>query len=98
MHAVVAHINTLVCESLQVSSIRTKIQQDDNKVLTETDQKTCTIRQSRLKFIDSGCDTSMSLSRRRKPTVVVCWLLNVPVTCECISGTDLLRQFYVLPH
>ena len=30
--------------------------------------------------------------------VVVCWLLNVPATCKCISGTDLLRQFYVLPH
>ena len=30
--------------------------------------------------------------------VVVCWLLNVPATCECISGTDLLRQLYVLPH
>ena len=28
----------------------------------------------------------------------VCWLLNVPATCECISGTDLRRQFYVLPH
>ena len=27
-----------------------------------------------------------------------CWLLNVPATGECISGTDLLRQFYVLPH
>ena len=26
----------------------------------------------------------------------VCWLLNVPATGECIS--DLLRQFYVLPH
>ena len=30
--------------------------------------------------------------------VVVGWLLNVPATCKCISGTDLLRQFYVLPH
>ena len=30
--------------------------------------------------------------------VVICWLLNVPATCECISGMDLLRQFYVLPH
>ena len=30
--------------------------------------------------------------------VVVCWLLSVPATCQCISGTDLLRQFYVLPH
>ena len=26
------------------------------------------------------------------------WLLNVPATCKCIPGTDLLRQFYVLPH
>ena len=30
--------------------------------------------------------------------VVVCWLLKVPATCQCISGTDLHRQFYVLPH
>ena len=29
---------------------------------------------------------------------VVCWLLNVPATGYCISGTDLLRQFDVLPH
>ena len=29
---------------------------------------------------------------------VVCWLLNVPATCECISGTDLLGQVYLLPH
>ena len=29
---------------------------------------------------------------------VVGWLLNVPATGECISGTDLLRQLYVLPH
>ena len=28
----------------------------------------------------------------------VFWLLNVPATCKCISGTNLLRQFYVLPH
>ena len=26
------------------------------------------------------------------------WLLNVPATCKYISGMDLLRQFYVLPH
>ena len=30
--------------------------------------------------------------------VFVCWLLNVPATCECISGIDLLGQFYVPPH
>ena len=22
----------------------------------------------------------------------VCWLLNTPATCQCISGTDLHRQ------
>ena len=31
-------------------------------------------------------------------SVFVCWLPNVPATCECISGTDLFRQFYMLPH
>ena len=31
-------------------------------------------------------------------TLFVCWLLNVQATCECVSGTDLLRQFHVLPH
>ena len=30
--------------------------------------------------------------------VVVCWMLNVSATRKCISGTDLLRQFDVLPH
>ena len=28
----------------------------------------------------------------------VCWLLNVLVTCWCLSGMDLLRQLCVLPH
>ena len=27
-----------------------------------------------------------------------CWLLYVPATCLCISGTDLPRQLSVLPH
>ena len=26
---------------------------------------------------------------------IVCWFLNVPATCQCISGTDLIQQFYV---
>ena len=34
----------------------------------------------------------------RGSSLFVGWLLNVPATGECISGTDLLRQFYVLPH
>ena len=29
---------------------------------------------------------------------VVCWLLNIPATCKCISGTELLRQLYLLPY
>ena len=33
-----------------------------------------------------------------KEVLFVGWLLNVPATCQCISGTDLLRQVYVLPH
>ena len=39
-----------------------------------------------------------SLSHNHSAVLVVGWLLNVPATCECISGTDLLRKFYVLPH
>ena len=38
------------------------------------------------------------LNHYANEVVVVCWLLDVPATCECISGADLLRQFYVLPH
>ena len=38
------------------------------------------------------------LDKNPARTVVVCWLLNVPATCECISWTDLLRQCCVLPH
>ena len=30
--------------------------------------------------------------------VVVCWLLYVPATCLCVSGTDVLRQLNLLPH
>ena len=26
------------------------------------------------------------------------WLLTVPDTCQCVSGMDLLRQLYILPH
>ena len=35
---------------------------------------------------------------RQTDRLFVGWLLNVPETCQCISGTDPLRQFYVLPH
>ena len=36
--------------------------------------------------------------KKERNCLFVGWLLNVPATGECISGTDLLRQFYVLPH
>ena len=36
--------------------------------------------------------------RRKQVCLLVGWLLNVPATCQCISGTDPLRQLYVLPH
>ena len=42
--------------------------------------------------------TEVETRDRESKSLFVCWLLNVPATCECISGTDLLRQFYVLPH
>ena len=32
------------------------------------------------------------------PEVVVFWLLSIPATCLCISGTGLLRQLYELLH
>ena len=31
-------------------------------------------------------------------SLFVCWLFDVPATGQCISATDLLRQFDVLPH
>ena len=34
--------------------------------------------------------------KEEEELLFVGWLLNVPATCECISGTDLLRQFYLL--
>ena len=30
--------------------------------------------------------------------VVAGWLVNVQVTCLCVSGKAVLRQVYVLPH
>ena len=42
--------------------------------------------------------SSSNSSKVMEVLFVVCWLLNVPATCESILGTDLLRQFYLLPH
>ena len=41
--------------------------------------------------------TSGSDTRSAAQELFVGWLLNVPATGLCISGTDLLRQLYVLP-
>ena len=42
--------------------------------------------------------TLLSRKLQRSVCLFVDWLLNVPATGECISGTDLPRQCYVLPH
>ena len=42
--------------------------------------------------------TRIGHTKLERNCLFVSWLLNVPATCECISGTDLHRQFYVLPH
>ena len=39
-----------------------------------------------------------SLSSLSSQGFFVCLLLNISATCKCLSETDLLRQFYVLPH
>ena len=44
------------------------------------------------------CVCEREIERERERDLLVGWLLNVPATCECTSGTDLLRQLYVLPH
>ena len=49
-------------------------------------------------FVDYQLPCPPVMRRHSGLGVVVGWLLNVPPTCQCISGTDLLRQFYVLPH
>ena len=32
---------------------------------------------------------------KEKQSLLVCWLLDVPATCKCTSGTDLLREIEV---
>ena len=41
--------------------------------------------------------TITQLVKHENIKIVAC-LLNVLATCKCISGSDQLRQFYVLPH
>ena len=48
--------------------------------------------------VTSGTDRKIKKIDPEIVAAVVCWLLNVPATCECISGTDLLRQLHVSPH
>ena len=48
---------------------------------------------------DFGGDAKMSRDVKQLSLLfVVGLLLNVPATCQCISGTDLLRQVYVQPR
>ena len=52
----------------------------------------------RVHTLQHDTDDDNDGNEEEKMMMVVGWLLNVPATCECISGMDLLRQFYVLPH
>ena len=61
----------------------------------ELDDHTC--RHTQPQHTVTG-PTSPSADNTTPGQVFVCWLLNIPATFECISGTVLLRQFYVLPH
>ena len=47
---------------------------------------------------DRQTDTQTDRHTDRQTDTVVCWLLHVPATCKCISGTDLHRRVYVLTH
>ena len=38
------------------------------------------------------------LSRPVVQIIAVRWLLNIPATCFCVSGSNLLRQLCVFPH
>ena len=73
--------------------------------LRSLDLRTCGALKKLAKLLCQGisllisCNNPMFKSNRTMGAALfVCWLLNVPATCKCISGTDLLRQFYVLPH
>ena len=80
----------------------------DDKQPTNPDIHCHLPRRKATKTQTSNCSNYLALkpitsSSHREDTKLlqerfVCWLLNVPATCECISGTDLLRQVYVLPH
>ena len=53
----------------------------------------------RLRVMGSSCLNGTILRRCKLWSGgLVGWLFIVPATCYCVSGKDLLRQFYVLPH
>ena len=74
-------------------------------IFANTGQKNCMA-----KLLDQGMGKCKGYSTSKPPSpslgrnlcknrwviVVLCWLLNIPETCQCISGTDLLN--HVLPY
>ena len=46
---------------------------------------------------ESESDVTRSVRMQFVGWLLAC-LLNVPATCDCFLGTDLLRQVYELPH
>ena len=49
-------------------------------------------------LVCKGSEGKCFIHQEVKQFIVVGCLLNVPATCKCILGMDLLRQLYVLPH
>ena len=59
------------------------------------------VYQTRLGKMPAICDAAPVTPQQHAGVFqirLVGWLLNVPATCCCLSGTDLLRKLYVLPH
>ena len=68
-------------------------------ILRELKEYTLRIRLSRSVCVGTlGGDEVILNTLEQFVCLLVACLLNVPATCECISGTDVLRQFYMLPH
>ena len=85
-----------VCSLLPVAQLNRNVNDEECLLLTSV-SKGCTSL-SFFKFRMTFTLTKYLEKSSSHDCLFVGWLLNVPATCECISGTDLLRQFYVLPH
>ena len=99
--------NSLLPEAQRRSNPRRCIKQDrqPNTLPTELFRPTGEIYEEQMSYrrdvpysSTRPSQIEIPFCRLTRQTAFVGWLLNVAATCQCISGTDLHRQFYVLPH